>query len=198
MTRFDSAIPVNPPEAIRTLVDFFTRGVQPLYAVLDSAKDARIKPLLAYSDCEFCILYGNRFASAMDDQGPHLIALPKTSPFLSLLLERGWGNNWGLFFTSSANFASVCRHLRRLLTVKLPNGGYALFRFYDPRVLPDFLENCDSQETERFFGPVGSIFLESSSGQELRSFYRTTQSSHQNPSEVQLMQHCLKLTRGGK
>jgi hypothetical protein len=197
MTLFGSTIQGNPPEAIRTLVDFFHRGIQPLYAVLDSAKDGKILPLVVKSGCEFGILYGSRLASVMDDQGPHLVALPKTSPFLLLLLERGWGNNWGLFFTSSADFASVRRHLRRLLTVKLPNGGYALFRFYDPRVLPNFLENCDSQETERFFGPVGSIFIESSSGQGLRSFYRTTQPNHQDPCEVQLMQHYLKLPRGG-
>jgi len=120
MTGFDSARPVNPPEAVRTLVDFFQRGVQPLYAVLDSARDGSIQPLLAKSGCVFRILYGSKLASVMDDQGPHLVAIPRTSPFLLLLLESGWSKYWGLFFTSSADFAHVRRHLRRLLTVKLP------------------------------------------------------------------------------
>jgi hypothetical protein len=46
-----------------------------------------------------------------------------------------------------------------ILVVSLPHGDEAYFRFYDPRVLPPFLEACNAKERAAFFGPVHSYLL---------------------------------------
>jgi len=44
------------------------------------------------------------------------------------------------------------------LIVEDPDDRNLLFRFYDPRVLPNYLETCNSAECARFFGPTRSFF----------------------------------------
>lgn len=172
--------------ALDDLNEFFNRTVQPLYAVLDTARDRDILPLLEKCGSEYRLLYGNRLASTMDGLGPHLTSLPKRTPILTQLLEKGWGNSWGIFLTSHADLPAVRRHLRRLLAARLPNGKYALFRFYDPRVLRDYLPRRDAAENAKFFGPITAIFLESAAGQEPHSlnemiqFTPETQSGHES------------------
>jgi hypothetical protein len=173
-------------DTINDLNEFFNRLIQPLYAVLDTSRDCGILPLLEKSGCEYRLLYGNRLASIMDGLGPHLIALPQKTPMLTQLLEKGWGNSWGIFLTSPADLPAVHRHLQRLLAAKLPNGKHALFRFYDPRVLRDYLPRPDAAENVKFFGPISSIFVESTTGQklhflmEMAHFTSETHSGHKS------------------
>lgn len=149
---------------------FFTRLSMPLYAIIDTARDRRAFSLLAEADCEYQIVYPPGLSLAMDHRGPHLISVCPNSSFLNRLIDASWGNNWGIYFTGPSDFAAVRRHLRRLLFVKLQGGQQALFRFYDPRVLRDYLPNCSENELYQFFGPFTSIFLESQNGREIASF----------------------------
>lgn len=50
------------------------------------------------------------------------------------LFGRQWGNNTGIFLRSPAPIELVRKHLRRFTRVVLPNGNWAYFRFFDPRV----------------------------------------------------------------
>ena len=45
-----------------------------------------------------------------------------------------------------------------------------LFRFYDPRVLRDFLPQCSPEEVTNFFGPVTQFLMADASGQKLLRF----------------------------
>ena len=195
MTPLGPAIP-EPLEVIKNLGEFFHRLTPPLYAVLDTAREGTILPLLEKSGCEYRTLYGSKLASIMDGLGPYLVALPQKSAFLLNLLEKGWGRSWGIFLTSSADFAAVRRHLRRLLAARLPDGKYALFRFFDPRVLRGYLPSCGAGQTAQFFGPIHAIYLESASGQELQLFGQLTQFTEEEPAGRHLLQHSLTLARG--
>jgi hypothetical protein len=192
-----SATPDPTGEISGNLIDIFCRTTQPLYAVLDSARDGKILPLLEQNGCDHRILYGSRLAATVDGLGPYLVSLSPRAPFLSSLLEKCWGNSWGIFLTSPAGFAAVFRHLRRLLTVRLPDGSYALFRFYDPRVLPEYLSHLDNQHIEKFYGPIQSIYIETAGGQELCCFSRTIQQYSQHPSGAILEQDLHVLSKGG-
>ncbi|GFO57535.1 hypothetical protein GMSM_45420 [Geomonas sp. Red276] len=149
-------------DPIEDLPAFFNRLRLPLYAVVDSARDRRLLPLLEDSGCEFRILYSDGLASLMDGRGPYIVALSQGGDFLRRLVAEAWGKSWGIFLTSSADLAAVRRHLRRLLSVRLPDGRPALFRFYDPRILRDYLPTCYEMELGKFFGPLHAIYLESS------------------------------------
>lgn len=192
-----SATAETTGEIVGTLAEIFSRVTHPLYAVMDTARNGKILPLLMKSGCDHRILYGSRLAATVDRLGPYLVSLSPKAPFLSSLLEQSWGNSWGIFLTSHAGFDAVFRHLRRLLTVRLLDGGYALFRFYDPRVLPDHLSRGDNRQIEMFFGPIQSIFTETATGRELCCFTRATQQSCENPLEEILVRDLLRLTRGG-
>jgi hypothetical protein len=65
----------------------------------------------------------------------------------------------------------VRKHLRRLLMVKLDDGGRRLyFRFYDPRVLRAFLPTCSVRQDEEMFGDrdIHSFLVEGEQGEALR------------------------------
>jgi hypothetical protein len=149
---------------------FFGRLKTPLYAIVDTAQDRKALSLLEESDCRYEILYPQRFALAMDCQGPHLVSVSPNSCCLERLINAGWGNRCGIYLAGPDDFAAVRRHLRRLLFVKLKDGPQVLFRFYDPRVLRDYLPTCNDDELEQFFGQLTAVYLESEDGQRLCTF----------------------------
>lgn len=48
----------------------------------------------------------------------------------------------------------IAGHLRSLLSVALPDGGYSYLRFYSPRQLRRLMLALSDQERERFSGPI--------------------------------------------
>lgn len=61
---------------------------------------------------------------------------------------------WGILCQTPLPLGAVQTHLRRFLTVQSPDGGQWLFRFYDPRVLPQFLETAPATQVTEMFGPL--------------------------------------------
>jgi hypothetical protein len=47
-----------------------------------------------------------------------------------------------------------------LLEVQTPDGPKRFFRYYDPRVLRNFLPTCDAAQLREMFGPVDRFDLE--------------------------------------
>jgi hypothetical protein len=133
---------------------------QPVYAVLDAAREDRLPAFLQAYSVEHASLYEGDAGEQLKDVAPYLALLPKTSPLLKLLMSEGWGKGWGVFFNSDAPFASVRQHLRRFLTVQNEEGSSLYFRFYDPRVLRTFLPTCTPEESADFFGPVSRFVSE--------------------------------------
>ncbi len=55
----------------------------------------------------------------------------------------------------------VRRHFRQFTRVDFEDSGkFVLFRFFDPGVLPVYLDSCNERELATFFGPVGSFVIE--------------------------------------
>jgi hypothetical protein len=65
-----------------------------------------------------------------------------------------WITPWGIFAVADADLETMRTHFRRFLVVKSPDGDPLYFRFYDPRVLPAFLESCTEAEVDELFGPI--------------------------------------------
>jgi len=152
------------------LLDFLRRQPEPLFALLDGARDILVYTSLLACKERYHSLYEGPKGEALAPQGPYLVSLPKDSPFLPKLLKDGWGQSWGVFLTSAAPFDEVRKHLRHFLEVKLPDGKVVLFRFYDPRVLRVFVPTCTPQELRDFTGPVTSFIVESGTPEALHHF----------------------------
>lgn len=132
----------------------------PLFAVLDAARDPRIRLLLVEAGEQTASLYAGFQGELLADISPTLVHLPRESPLLDALVDSGWGDGWGVFLTSNRPFGDVRKHLRRFLLVESGTGKQQYFRFYDPRVLRGFLPTCGPQKIEALFEEVESFAME--------------------------------------
>ena len=133
---------------------------QPVYAVLDAAREDRIPAFLQACLVEHASLYDGRDAYMLQTVAPYIAAIPKDSMILHLLAKEGWGKSWGTFFCSPRNLFEVRKHLQQFLSVRGETGAWLRFRFYDPRVMRKFLPGKKPDELLKFFGPVTRIVAE--------------------------------------
>ena len=171
--------PVFEPNATpqQRLLALLRNDYQPLYAVLDAARDIRIMALLMQSKEEHQSLYEGAEGAKLSQVAPYLVRLDKDSLLLGSLLLEGWGKSWGVYLTCASEFAEVRRHLRRFLEVQLPDGKQVYFRFYDPRVLRVYLPTCTAEETNQFFGPIKRYLIEDEKPDKLLQFGNTDNAS---------------------
>ena len=136
-------------------------GVANLYAVLDSARDDRILELLRESPNETRSLYEGPRGDAFAESAPYLVRLAPEDWLLETLVIEGWGQSWGIYLACGQTFKEVRRHFRRFLRVQREGGPeYLYFRFYDPRVLRNFLPTCNNYQLQQIFGPIASFWME--------------------------------------
>jgi len=161
------AVPVTPQER---LLPILRRDLQPLYAILDAARDIRVLALLINHKPECQSLYEGIGGAQLAHVAPYLVRLPPDSSMLEVLLAEGWGKSWGVYLTSTADFHEVRRHLRHFLKVRLPDGEQVYFRFYDPRVLRIYLPTCLPEEATQFLGPIKRYVMEGEEPDQLWEF----------------------------
>ena len=132
-----------------------------LYAVLDAARDEDVLRLLPKAVDPWQSLYEGVRGEALSDVAPYLVHIDASSPFLSRLVRRGFGEAFGIFLTSSKPFVAVRRHLRRFLMVLEGDTQNRLyFRYYDPRVLREALSIFTPRQEDDLFDQMGSFICE--------------------------------------
>lgn len=76
---------------------------------------------------------------------------------LSWIRRALWDTPWGVFVLApERRLEELRRHFRQFLLVQDPQGEEMYFRFYDPRVLADFLPTCSAGEIHTLFGPLNA------------------------------------------
>ncbi len=71
-----------------------------------------------------------------------------------------WETPWGVFvFAPNQSLEEMRRHFRQFLLVQDPQGGEMHFRFYDPRVLANFLPTCNPMELKQYYGKVEAFLI---------------------------------------
>ena len=142
---------------------------EPLFALLDAARDPAVWATLLASDAEWDSLFDGDDAFDLADVSPYLAEIPEGSPLLEALVGAGFGRSWGVYLTSGAPFAEVRAHFAPWTRVRDPYGGPepVFFRFYDPRVLAPFLSSLTAEECGAFYGPVRRFFFEGPGGEVL-------------------------------
>ncbi len=142
-----------------------------LYAILDAARNIDIAyQLQNIPNVEYVSLYKGRKEEPMWDAAPYLVRCVRDSEFFNWVIERGWGDSWGIFVTSKASLEDLCKHFQEFLVVRDEDGKQLYFRFYDPRILPLFLSTCAREQRVEFFGAVNQVLLETRGTNLLRSF----------------------------
>ncbi len=146
---------------------------QPLFAILDAARDIRILALLLNYKEECQSLYEGEQGATLAQVAPYLVRLGKDSPLLEALVKEGWGKSWGVYLTTPSEFQELRHHLRRFLQVVLPSGEQVYFRFYDPRVMRVFFPTCTPEDVNQFFGPIRNYIVEDENPEKLFRFVNT-------------------------
>ena len=165
-----AATPVPATTPQDRLLLLLRRDLQPLFAILDAARDIRILALLVHHKAECQSLYEGVEGAELAQVAPYLVRLAPDSTLLEALVKEGWGNSWGVYLTCASGFHEIRRHLRHFLQVKLPDGEQVYFRFYDPRVMRIFLPTCVAEEVNQFFGPIKRYILEGEEPDQLWEF----------------------------
>jgi len=142
------------PTSVEHLLKFAAGGY--LYALLD-AYDAPTVPAKVQelgTESAVCLFVGNAEKKYWE-LAPYLIQIDAST--LEWMRQSVWGSACGVFLLSKSGLETLRTHLRRFLMVQLPDGERWFFRYYDPRILKVYLQNCRTDELEIFFGPVRSF-----------------------------------------
>jgi hypothetical protein len=141
-----------------------------VYAILDGAAVPDLLNELYRMDPAYECLYRGELEPDLAWVAPYLVHLEPDAPFTRFVLEQGWGGSWGIFATSNARFDEVRRHFRRFLMVHTSEGKPLYFRYYDPRVLREFLPIADAEQIKTMFDLLKAYFAEGPEGAVLLRF----------------------------
>jgi hypothetical protein len=164
------ATPTSSTTPQDRLLPLLRRDLQPLFAILDAARDIRILALLLHHKEECQSLYEGVEGAQLAQVAPYLVRLAPDSKLLDAVVKEGWGKSWGVYLTCASDFQEIRRHLRHFLQVKLPDGEQVYFRFYDPRVMRIYLPTCVAEEANQFFGPIKRYVMEGEQPDQLWEF----------------------------
>lgn len=140
-----------------------------VFAVLDGATVPDLPATLTSFRVEYRCLYRGELQPDMAEVAPYLVLLEREASFTDWLLLNGWGRNWGIFGISRADISVLNRHLRRF--VKIDDGGRTLYwRYYDPRVMRNYLPTCTIDELKTIFGPANLYLMEDEDARLARQF----------------------------
>lgn len=133
------------------------------FAIFDAARDDAVHPLVTRSGRPHRCLYIGDIAPVLARAAPWIVNLSRNDKGSRELLQRAWGESWGIFLRSSAGLPTLHDHFRRFLRVQDERGAKMLFRYYDPRVMRAYLPTCTPAELAYVFGPVEAYVIEGES-----------------------------------
>ena len=134
------------------------------YFILDANKHKYLEPENFH--CRIESLFQGEFAEITKDIAPYLVEVIRypddrsESELMGLFSDEeamtrfNWHEELGVFIHSRYDFDTVLRHLRHFPVMKDENGKWFFFRFYDPKVLRNYLEVIvtSPEKLNKFFG----------------------------------------------
>ena len=140
-----------------------------LYAVIDTARDERLYPLVMQASQRAC-LFGGDVPEPLNRAAPYLVGLEPREPLFGAWRDEGYGQSWGIMLRSRLPLDALRLHLKHFLVARLPDGMVAQFRFYDPRVFGPYLSSLAPDELAPWFSGVSTFLVENQEGAGFHEF----------------------------
>lgn len=164
-----ASLPPSPPN-VRPVTDVLAASRQRafaalartagLFAILDAARDRRVRALLTACDETHESLYEGQKGHHLADVAPYLVEFSSSSALLDVLIHEGWGESWGVYLVGARPFSEIRRRLRRMLMVRDEESDKKFyFRYYDPRVLRTFWPSASPRQRSEMLGTEIRFFL---------------------------------------
>lgn len=134
------------------------------FAIVDAANCTAIKNFFTLGKC----LLGSD--PEIMTVAPHYFHLEEHSKFVDWLLDEQWGQQNFILFTSDHDPNKVQQHMQNMLYVYDADNKPLFFRYYDPRVLSQFLISCNQEQTDSMFLEVNKYICESERKDKYQSF----------------------------
>jgi hypothetical protein len=141
-----------------------------VFAVLDGASIPELRMKIYEMRPQHYCLFRGELAPDMQEVAPYLVHLAPGATFTEWVLNECSGKHWGIFAHSLHSIKEMRRHFRSLVTVYNEAGDPMIFRFYDPRVLLNYLPTCNGGELKTFFGKIDTFFAEKEKGKSVVAF----------------------------
>ena len=134
------------------------------YFILDANKHKLLEPESFH--CRIENLFQGEFAEITKEIGPYLVEVIPYPDYkaeielMGLFSDEGamtrfnWHEELGIFIHSRYDFDTILHHLRHFPVMKDENGKWFFFRFYDPKVLRNYLDviATSPEKLNKFFG----------------------------------------------
>lgn len=158
-------------EVAKSVTDtLFSQEGMNVFAVLDGASVPDLLQTLYEHQPEYVCLYRGQLEPDLASVAPYLVHIHSDTPLADWLIQKGWGEHWGIFALTDTDLITMRKHFRKFLTVHDSDGKPLLFRYYDPRVLRLYLPTCNAEELATIFGPISSYLVEGEDATILLSF----------------------------
>ena len=142
-----------------------------IFGIFDCARHPDLFDLVSRTYRERGCLFAGDLQPVLERAAPMLLELQPRDGLTDELLRRGWNDAWCTLLEADCNFASLRRHLRKLLRVRTVDGRLLLFRYYDPRVLRAYFPTCTADELDTMYrDAVVRFVLPSECAGELESY----------------------------
>lgn len=137
-----------------------------LYAILDACDEPQVPVKVQELGAERAVsLYRGAAERDYWSFAPYLAIVDQE--LLNWIVENLWEDPWGIFAVSAAPLNDVRKHFRQFLLVESPDGEQLYFRFYDPRVLPTYLESSNAEECQQMYNIVTDYYVGGSTAESL-------------------------------
>lgn len=138
-----------------------------LYAVVDGARVPNLEQKVDELDDRAKCLFTGNIAEELGDNAPWLIQLEDGDRLLREMMSRGdkpipwmmWENAPAIYIRSPLPFDDLWKHLRKFTALRDEAGRLMYFRFWDCRILSDFLIAHEHDGADAFFKDVSSVVV---------------------------------------
>ena len=139
------------------------------YAIIDAAKIEELTTEMLIYEPENRILFEGKDAVELEEVAPYLLLLEKDTDFTNWVLKEVYGNDAAIFLQSSYDIETLSNHFKQFIKVtrevtdpeskkQMIQEGY--LAYYDPRVLPEWLESVEPVLMQKFLSMTSILFYE--------------------------------------